>query len=72
MKNGCGGHLTAHMLSQNFSEIVKSFRANDEAYHFMNTIKGNPVYWKSNPVYPVYCNSKTTRAPNIPHDIKLC
>ena len=31
---------------RNFSDTVKSFIANDEAYHFMNTIKGTPAYWK--------------------------
>ena len=34
------------MLSHNFSDTVKSFNANDEAYNFMNTIKGTPTYWK--------------------------
>ena len=46
MKKVCGGHLTAGMLSQNLSETVKSFIANDEAYHFMNKIKDTPAYWK--------------------------
>ena len=34
------------MLSINFKESVKSFVAKDEAYNFMNTIKGTPAYWK--------------------------
>ena len=46
MKKVCSGHLTAGVLSQNFSEIFKLFMANNEAYHFMNTIKGTPAYWK--------------------------
>ena len=46
MKKVFGGHLTADMLSKNFSETVKSFIANGEACHFMNTIKGTPTYWK--------------------------
>ena len=46
MKKCCGSSLTAGMLSQNFSERVKSFVVKDEAYHFMNTIKGTPAYWK--------------------------
>ena len=33
-------------MSQNFSDTVKSFIANDEAYHFVNTIKRTPAYWK--------------------------
>ena len=33
------------MLSHDFSDTVKSFIASDEAYHFMNTIKGTPAYW---------------------------
>ena len=40
------GQLTAGMLSRNFKESVKSFVANDEAYSFMNTVKGTPAYWK--------------------------
>ena len=40
------GQLTAGMLSRNFKESVKSFLANDEAYSFMNTVKGAPAYWK--------------------------
>ena len=38
--------LTVGMLSRNFKESVKSFVAKDEAYNFMNTIKGTPAYWK--------------------------
>ena len=46
MKKCCGSSLTAGMLSQNFSERVKSFVVKDDAYHFMNTIKGTPAYWE--------------------------
>ena len=38
--------LTAGTLSQDFKERIKSFVANDEAYNFMNTVKGTPAYWK--------------------------
>ena len=40
------GNLSAGMLSQKFSEWVKSFIVKDEAYHFISTIKGTPAYWK--------------------------
>lgn len=46
MKKMCGNNLTAGMLSSNFKETVKSFIANDEAFNFMNSIKGTPAYWK--------------------------
>ena len=39
MKKVCSGHLTAGVLSQKISEKVKSFIVNNEAYHFMNTLK---------------------------------
>ena len=40
MKKVCSSHLTAGMLSQNFSETVKSFIVNNKkAYHVINTIK---------------------------------
>ena len=38
--------LTAGMLSNNFSETIKSFIARDEEFNFMNPIKGTSVYWK--------------------------
>ena len=34
------------MLSQSFAETVQSFVGKDEAYRFMNAIKGTPAYWK--------------------------
>ena len=34
------------MLSNNFSETVKSFIAKDEGFNFMNSVKGTPAYWK--------------------------
>ena len=46
LKKVCTSRITAGMLSNNFSDTVKYFIANDEAYHFTNTIKGTPVYWK--------------------------
>ena len=46
MKKVCSGHLTAGVLSQNFSEIFELFMVNNEAYHFMNTIKSTPANWK--------------------------
>ena len=44
MKKICRGHLTAGVVYQNFSETLKSFIVNNEAYHFMNTIKGTSGY----------------------------
>ena len=46
LKKVCPGCITAGMLSHNFSDTVKSFIANDEAYHFMNSKKGTPANWK--------------------------
>ena len=39
-------NATAGMLTQNFKETVKQFSTSDEAFSFMNFIKGNPAYWK--------------------------
>ena len=39
-------NLTAGMLSRNFTETKQQFIASDEAFSFMNTIKGTPAYWK--------------------------
>ena len=41
-----GNGLTAGMMSSNFKERVKSLIANDNAFTFMNTLKGTPAYWK--------------------------
>ncbi|XP_066935952.1 uncharacterized protein [Clytia hemisphaerica] len=38
--------LTAGNLSQNFKETVSNLVANDNAYSFMNNLKGTPAYWK--------------------------
>ena len=46
LKKVCTIRITAGMLSNNFSDTVKYFIANDEAYHFTNTIKSTPFYWK--------------------------
>ena len=34
------------MFSGNFNEKVNEFIANDQAFTFMNSIKGTPAYWK--------------------------
>ena len=44
-------NLTAGNLSQNYTEIIKSLIANNEAFNFMNTLKGTPAYWKSLEVF---------------------
>ena len=46
LKKVAGNNLTAGMIRANFKDTVKSFVANDEAYTFMNTLKGTPAYWK--------------------------
>ena len=47
MKKVSGEALTANMFQENFKETVKSFLAEENAYTFMNSIKGSPAYWKS-------------------------
>ena len=39
-------NLTAGILSQNYTETIKSLIVNDEDFNFMNTLKGTPAYWK--------------------------
>ena len=46
MKKVCTNQLTAGMLSNNFTDTVNSFIANDRGYGFMSPIKGTPAYWK--------------------------
>ena len=46
MKKVAGNNLTAGMFGQNFKETVKNYIANDNAFNFMNTVKGTPAYWK--------------------------
>ena len=47
MKKVCGQSLTANMFQDNFKDTVKSFLADENAYSFMNAIKGSPAYWKN-------------------------
>jgi len=46
MQKVSGQNFTAGMFTNNFRETVKSFVVNDEAYSFMNNVKGSPAYWK--------------------------
>ena len=46
IKKLCTNQLTAGMLSNNFSDTVKSFIAKNEGFNFMNSVKGTPAYWK--------------------------
>ena len=46
MKKVSTNQLTAGMLSNNFTDTVKSVIAKDEGYNFMNSVKGTPAYWK--------------------------
>lgn len=47
MQKVCSNQLTAGMLSRNFTDTVRSFIVNDQAYNFMSNIKGTPAYWKN-------------------------
>ena len=38
--------LTAGQLTQNFKETINGLVANDNAFNFMNNLKGTPAYWK--------------------------
>ncbi|XP_066911415.1 uncharacterized protein [Clytia hemisphaerica] len=47
MRKVSGRNISAGMLSSNFKEAVKNFVVSEEAYSFMNTVKGSAAYWKS-------------------------
>ena len=47
MRKVSGSNINAGMLTDNFKERVRNFVANEEAYTFMNTVKGSPAYWKN-------------------------
>lgn len=47
MRKVFGGHSNARVLNNYcFSELVKQCVANDDAFRFMNSVKGTPSYWK--------------------------
>ena len=46
MRKVTSNQLTAGMLSSNFNEKLKEFIASNQAFTFMNSIKGTPAYWK--------------------------
>ena len=46
LKKICTGQLRVGMLTSSFSDTVSSFLSKDDAYQFMETIKGTPGYWK--------------------------
>ena len=41
------GNITARQLQTNFEESVRSLVCEDQAYLFMNSIRGTPAYWKA-------------------------
>ena len=47
MRKPTSNQFTTDMLSSNFNEKVKEFIASDEAFTFMNSMKGTPAYWKT-------------------------
>ena len=60
--------LTAGMLNRNFKETVRQFISNDNAYNFMNSIKGTPAYWKRFLHEVMAMVKQTTWSPNFfPH-----
>ena len=44
MKKVAGFNITARMFNNNFRETVNSFVAQDQAFSFMNELKGTPAY----------------------------
>ena len=46
MRKVASNQLTADMLRSNFNEKVQKFIARDQAFTFMNCIKGTPAYWE--------------------------
>ena len=40
------GTLTAGTVKSNFKETIERFVARDNAFSFMNSVKGTPAYWK--------------------------
>ena len=41
-----GVQLTAGSVRQNYKESVKRLLSNENAFHFMSSVKGAPVNWK--------------------------
>ena len=62
------GRLTAGMFAY-YEESVKHFVSNDQAFLFMNQIKGTPAYWeKFQGEGRSVSNSQTIRISNILFD----
>ena len=40
------GTLTAGTVKSNFKGIIERFLARDNAFSFMSSVKGTPIYWK--------------------------
>ena len=41
-----GMQITADTAKQNYKESVKRLLSSENAYSFMSSVKGTPVYWK--------------------------
>ena len=71
MRNVTSNQLTAGLLSSNFNEKIKEFIASDQAFTFMNNIKGTPAYWKKNFVLS-FSHGETVGCVKIFHDTFIC
>ena len=41
-----GAQLTAGSVGENYKESVKNLLSNENAFHFMSSVKDTPAYWK--------------------------
>ena len=41
-----GAQLTAGSVGENYKESVKKLLSNENAFHFMSSVKDTPAYWK--------------------------
>ena len=71
MRNVTSNQLTAGLLSSNFNEKIKEFIASDQAFTFMNNIKGTPAYWKKNFVLS-FSHGETVGCVKNFHDTFIC
>ena len=46
LKQICTGQLTSGMVTNNFTETVRTILSKDNANQFLGTVKGTPAYWK--------------------------
>ena len=73
MRKVPGVSLNTGVLNNScFNETVQQWVSNDQAFRFMNSVKGTPLYWKKFKSEVLVCYGETVRCSNMFSHVIMC